>query len=180
MKKVDDAQFIQLKNAIKSNETALSLEEDVKQVYSLTDSLAVAQADTLNAAEEHKYREAIVKKLDSLIAIEEAAVLAMRHRMVSAVKDDVLEKFKTDSKSKEAALNQAIAVLAGGKNAKFGTDVVGKAFSQSLVSYKTNYAKQPEGSDEILNQLVKDMKAAAEAPLVETKGSNVFVSHPII
>jgi hypothetical protein len=76
-------------------------------------------------------------------------------------------------------LNQAIAVLSAGAGAKLGKDVVGEAFAASLSNYKNNYAKQPAGSDEILVQLEKDIATVAQAPVVEGKGGNVYITHPI-
>ncbi len=179
LKSLDKAVQSQIRNSINANEQALSLTEDFKQLYSLTDSLATTQADVLNKQEEHKYREAIVKKLDSLYALEEAASSAIRQRTVNAVKADVISTFTNDKKAKEDALNQAIAVLSAGAGAKLGKDVVGEVFSASLSNYKANYAKQPAGSDEILAQLEKDIAAIAQAPVVDGKGGNVYITHPI-
>ena len=179
IKALDKTVQNQIKNAMEANEKALSLGEDFKQLYSLTDNLAVAQAEVLNRTEEHKYREAIVKKLDSLYALEEAATSAIRNRMINNVKSDVVKTFTEDKKAKEDALSQAIAVLAGGANAKLGKDIVGDAFKTSLSNYRNNYAKQPAGSDPILVQLEKDMAAVATAPVVDGKGGNVYVTHPL-
>jgi hypothetical protein len=167
----------QIQGSINTNNSALTLEEDFKQLHTLQDQLAVAQADVLNRIEEHKYREAIVKKLESLQALEEAASTAIRNRIVTSVKSDVLNTFKTNKKAQENALEQAIAVLAGGANAKLGKDVVGEVFLTSLKTYKENYAKQPAGSDEILKQLEKDMAAVASAPEVSGQGGNVYATH---
>lgn len=176
LKNLDKAFQSQITTAIDANEQALSLGEDFKQLYSLTDSLATTQAEVLNRQEEHKYREAIVKKLDSLYALEEAAGSAIRARTINAVKADVVETFKSDKKAKETALEQAIAVLSGGANAKLGKDVVGEVFASSLNKYKTEYAKKPAGSDEILANLEKEIAAIATAPVVEAKGGNVFLT----
>jgi len=124
--------------------------------------------------EAYKFREAIVTKLDSLSALEEAAVREIRGKMVSKVQKDVLETFKTDKKVKENALNQAIAVLAGGVNAKMGKDVVGEVFTQSLVSFRENYAKQPEGSDPVLVKLQSELSVVAKAPVIDAVGGNVY------
>ena len=179
VKVVDEALHSQIKNAIEADELALTLEEDYKQYFSLTDQLAIVQADVLNRAEEHKYREAIVKKLDSLYALEEAASAAIRNRTISTVKADVVSTFKSDKKAKDAALTQAIAILTAGPNAKLGKDIVGEAFTTSLKKYKDSYSKQPAGSDPILTQLEKDIKAVATAPVIESKGGNVFLTNPL-
>ena len=177
LKAVDDLMLDQINTAIAANEDVLSLEEDYKQYCELTDQLAVAQADVLNQREVHMYRDAIVKKLDSLHALEESAVMAIRTRMLTAVKSDVVKTFTTDQKAKDLALARAIEVLAGGAKGKMGKDVVGDVFSQALSAYKADYAKQPAGSDPILKQLEKDMAAVAAAPVVDTsKGGNVFAT----
>jgi len=178
-KNVDDALFTQIQASIESNELALTLEEDYLAICQVNDALRVAQADLLTKQEAHKYREAVVKKLDSLFAMEESASHAIRERMISKVKGDVLKTFKTDKKIKEDALNQAIAVLAGGKGTKLGKDIVGEVFGSSLNNYKNAYAKMAPGSDAILNKLEADMAAVAVAPVVETKGGNVYETHPL-
>lgn len=180
LKEVDNAVLEGINSAIAADQNVLSVEEDYKQFCELTDQLAVAQADVLNQREIHLYREAIVKKLDSLHALEESAVQAIRNRMLTQVKADVVNTFSNDQKAKDQALNRAIEVLSGGAKGKLGKDVVGEVFTQALTNYRTNYAKQPEGSDPILKQLEKDMAAVATAPVVESKGGNVFVTHPLL
>ena len=180
LKQVDDALLVDIQTTIKANEKVLELEEDVKSIFALTDELAVAQADVLNYAEEHKYRDAIVKKLDSLVTLEETASAAIRSRMLNTVKADVLTLFNTDKAAKERALEQAIKVLTSGASAKMGKDVVGEAFGAAIKSYKESYAKKPEGSDEIIVNLEKEMLAIATAPVVDVKGGNVYVTHPIL
>lgn len=180
LKAVDETLLTQINGAIAADKEVLTLEEDFKALNEITDNLAVAQADILNHREAHLYREAIVKKLDSLHALEESAVYAIRSRMVNQVKTDVVNTFATDKKVKEAALNRAIEVLAGGAKGKLGEDIVGKVFTQALSNYRETYAKQPAGSDPILNQLEKDVAAVAQAPVIESKGGNVFVTHPLL
>jgi hypothetical protein len=180
LKAVDNSMLTQINTAIAADEGALSLEEDYKQYCELTDQLAVAQADVLNQREVHLYREAIVKKLDSLHALEDSAVLAIRNRMMTKVKADVVNTFTNDQKAKDLALTRAIEVLAGGAKGKLGKDVVGDVFAQALSNYKAEYAKQPAGADPILKQLEKDMAAVATAPVVDSKGGNVFVTHPLL
>ena len=179
LKAVDNALLEQINTAISADQLVMTLEEDYKEYTTLTDQLAVAQADVLNHREEHHYRDAIVKKLDSLHALEESAVLAIRTRMLTKVKSDVVTAFTNDKKAKELALNRAIEVLAGGAKGNLGKDIVGEVFSSALSNYRETYAKQPAGSDPILLQLEKDMAAVASAPVVESKGGNVFVTHPI-
>mmetsp|Transcript_28311 Transcript_28311/g.47613 ORF Transcript_28311/g.47613 Transcript_28311/m.47613 type:complete len:346 (-) Transcript_28311:366-1403(-) len=180
LKNVDDSMLEQINAAVAANEMALSLEEDFKQYTTLTDQLAMAQADLLNHREAHMYRDAIVKKLDSLQALEDSAVQAMKSRLLTQVKSDVVNTFTNDKKAKDAALARAMDVLASGAKGKLGKDVVGEVFASSIASYKENYAKQPADSDPILQQLEKDMAAVATAPVVESTGGNVFVTHPLV
>jgi hypothetical protein len=133
-----------------------------------------------NYAEEHKYRDAIVKKLDSLVSLEEAASFAIRKRMLTTVKSDVVSMFATDKAAKEKALNQAIAVLTAGQTGKMGKDVVGEAFGSAIKNYREKYAKLPAGSDEILVNLENDMKSVAAAPVVDVAGGNVYDAFPIL
>lgn len=179
LRSVDDNIKTQLVSAIEAEKAALTMVEDMQEYNELKDTVKIAQAETLTNQEAHKYREAIVKKLDALSALEESASQAIRARMISQVQADVVSSFKNDRKAKDNALNQAIAVLAGGSNAKLGKDVVGELFSASLVNYKTAYAKLPAGSDEILIKLEEDMKAIASPPAVDGKGGNVYITHPI-
>lgn len=180
MKSVDDNMLKGLKSNIKVNEGVLTLAEDVKALHEVIDNLAIAQADALNMAEEHKYREAMIKKLDSLVALEESATAAIKTRMVNQVKNDVIGLFSKDAKAKENALNAAIAVLTAGPGGKMGKDVVGEAFQGALKNYKETYSKAAKGSDPILLQLEKDMAAIATAPAIEGAGGNVYVTHPLL
>jgi F0F1-type ATP synthase membrane subunit b/b' len=180
LKNVDNSMLEQINTAVEADKQVLSIEEDFKQFCEITNNIAIAQADVLNHREAHAYREAVVKKLDSLHALEESAVYAIRTRMLTQVKAEVVNTFTNDKKAKEAALNRAIEVLASGAKGKLGKDIVGEAFSQALNNYKDAYAKQPAGSDPILKQLEKDMAAVAQAPVVDSKGGNVFVTHPLI
>jgi len=180
LKHLDSSLTTQINYVIKENEAASTLPEDLKSIYQLTDQLSVAQADVLNRQEELKFREQIVKKLEALGALEETAATAIRNRTLASVKSDVVKSFTTDKKLKEDALNQAIAVLAAGEGSKLGRDIVGEAFSSAIAGYKQKYAQQAPGSDAILQQLEKDMKAIASAPVVDGKGGNVFVMHPVM
>lgn len=165
---VDNETLKELTESIEANKKLIQLEQDAAELHTLSDDLAVAQADVLNHMNQHRYRDAILKKLDSLVAIEDTAVNALRARMVKTVHDDVLKSFQSDKKVKDAALAQAIAVLSAGPSAKMGKDVVGEEFVSALQNYRTAYAKQPKGSDEILVQLERDLAAVAKAPVVET------------
>ena len=143
LKAVDESLLMDLHASIKANEKVLELESDVSSIFKLTDDLHVAQADALNHAEEHKYRDAIAKKLDSLVSLEEAATSAIRNRMLTTVKSDVVSLFAKDKSAKDKALEQALAVLSAGTNAKRGKDVVGDAFGSAIKNYREKYSKMP-------------------------------------
>lgn len=179
LKKVDESMLVDIKSSIAANENVLDMEKDISSVHGLIDELCVVKAESLNYHEEHKYRDAVVRKLDNLVAIEEAAVAAIRNRMLTAVRTEVVSKFSTDAKLKAAALEHAMAVLSAGKTGKIGKDIVGDAFQSSLKSYREGYSKQAPGSDAILNQLEKDVAAACAAPMVDATGGNVYVTHPV-
>lgn len=179
-KAVDESMLSTLKNAQAANKQLLDLEGDVKSVYELKDSLAKVKAETLNKEEQFKFREEIVRKLDSLAALEDTAVGALQSRMLTKVKSDVVETFKKDQKAKDAALAAAVAVLQGGEKAKMGKDVVGEVFAKSIANYTAEYKKQPEGSDEIIKKLEADIAALVKPPNVGTSGGNVYETHQII
>jgi len=179
-READEYLLIDLKEAIKANEKCLGMESAVTDIYSITDSLSVAQADLLNSLERHKMRDAVAKKVASLITIEEAAASAIRQRMIDQVRSEVQSTFANDKKAKENALAHAISVLTAGGKGKLGKDVVGEAFKSSLSNYRTEYSKIPEGGDAILVQLKKDVAAVAEMPEVgDLDAGNVYVTHPL-
>jgi len=177
MRAVDEKLLKGFQSAVKTNEGLVGLESGVKQIHALTDDMAVVQADYLNNLEEHKYRDAIAKKLDALVALEDSASNAIRNRMLSQVHSNVVSSFKTDAKAKEAALAQALAVIQSSNatsTAKMNKDVVGEYFASSLKNYKDQYAKQAD-KDEILIQLEKDVKHITKAPATSTgAGGNVY------
>jgi len=179
LKKVDESMLVDIKASIAANEKVLDMEKDIASVHALVDDMAKAKAEALNHAEEHKYRDAVVRKLDNLVAIEEAAVASLRNRMLTAVRADVVNKFSTDKAVKDAALNHAMAVLSAGKGGKVGKDVIGDVYAGALKSYREAYQKQAPGSDPILLQLEKDVAAACAAPVVDVQGGNVYVTHPV-
>jgi len=180
LKKVDDSMLVDIQASIKANEKVLGMEQDIASVHTLIDDLAKVQAQALNAAEQHKYRDAIVKKLDSLVALEESAVASIRARVLSKVKAEVVKTFSKDEKAKEKALEAALAVLKSGTGAKLGKDVVGEVYLSSLKAYKEEYAKLPAGSDEILVQLEKDIKSVSAAPVVDFTAGNVYELFPLV
>ena len=134
LKELDKTLQGQITAAMTVDEEALTLKEDFQNLFGLTDQLAMAQAEVLTNIEAHKYHEAIVKKLDSLHALEEAATTAIRNRVITNVQQTVVQTFKSDKKAQESALNQAIAVLAAGAGGKLGKDVVGEAFVASIAA----------------------------------------------
>jgi len=177
---VDENMLVTLKSAQKANKDLLDLEGDVKSIFELKDNLATVKAETLNNEEKHKFRDEIVRKLDSLAAVEDSAVSAMKSRTVEKVKADVINTFKTDEATKEAALAAAIAVIGQGDGAKMGKDVVGDVFKAAIGKYTAEYKKQPEGSDEIIKKLEADIKAIVQPPQFSSSGGNVYETHQII
>jgi len=173
---VEESELAGVQGTITANNELLDLESQVKSVHQLTDDIATVQAEYLNNLEKHKIRDVVAKKLDQLAALEDNASNAIRNRMLTKVHDDVLNTFKTDAKAKEAALQQAFAVLNNikGGAAKPTKDVVGDYFASSLKNYKDSYSKLPAGSDEIINQLEKDVAAVLKIPKGTAEGGNVY------
>jgi len=177
MKKVDDSLLQNVHEAVATNEALLDLEAEVTSIHALTDDLASVQAEYLNHHEEHKFRDAVARKLDALVALEDTASNAIRNRMLAKVHADVVQAFSSDSKAKDAALAQALGVLSSSNansGAKMNKDVVGDYFASSLKAYKEGYAKQAPGSDEIINNLEKDMTVIMQAPVASHTGGNVY------
>lgn len=104
----------------------------------------------------------VIRKLEAVAATEEAALQGIKGRMVNYVVDDVTTRFRSDKAAKEAALEQALAVL-GNSKGKIGKDVVGDAFVNSIRKYREEYKKTPEDKDPILLQLKKDVEAIVKA-----------------
>lgn len=179
LESINAAVHTQIEDAQNANTQALTLEEDLKLLHALTDQVSAAHADILNQLEEQKYRDAVIKKLETLSALEESTSSSIRQRIVTSVKADALKAIKTNKAVQENALNQAIAILSAGSGAKLGKDVVGEVFTNAIKTYKDNYAKLPAGQDEVLKQLEKDAAALATAPEVTGKGGNVFVVSPV-
>lgn len=167
LKGLDDVFSSEAKRLIKANEDQLDAVQEYKDYNDLVDSLSSVDAQTRNSKAEHHYREQIMKKLDALHVLEENVAVAVRNRTISAVKADVVELFAKDKKAKENALNAAIAVLSAGEGAKLGKDIVGEAFTSSLVAYKEKYSKADPKTDSILVQLEKDIAAIAAPPVSE-------------
>jgi hypothetical protein len=49
----------------------VGIEKDAQSLWAVQDELCAAQADIFNYTQEHNYREAMVKKLDSMVALEQ-------------------------------------------------------------------------------------------------------------
>jgi len=178
--RADERLLSSLQESVKLNEKVLHLEETVTEFHSVSDSLAVVQADLLNDLEQHKLRDLVAKRLSSLVAIEDAASNAIRQRTLNKVRSDVTASFTSDKSAKDAALAQAISVLTGGSAATYGKDIVGDAFKKSLKNYRDAYAKLPVGGDEILVQLEKDIAEAVKLPsLGNADAGNVYLTHPL-
>lgn len=86
LEQVDENMLASLRATIDANEQLLGLEEDVKVMTDLKDNLYTVKADTLNHEEQHKFRDEIVRKLDTLASLEDSAVSALKSRMITAVK----------------------------------------------------------------------------------------------
>lgn len=177
MNVVDDSLLQNVNDAVSTNKNLLDLESEVKDIHALTDDMATVQADYLNCHEEHLFRDAIARKLDALVAVEDNAAHAIKTRMMSKINDDVVNAFKTDAKVKDAALAQALSVLSTSTHkggAKMSKDIVGDMYAQSLKSYTAAYAKQPAGSDSIVAQMEKDIAAIIQPPTPTHTGGNVY------
>ena len=179
LKETEEGIIKQIHTDIDANKSLNDVEKDLSEIHALVDNLATAQAEVLNQEAQHAYRDLIAKKLDTLVSLEVSATSAIRSRMLKTIQADVLTSFKNDKKAKEAALSQAVAVLTGGASAKLGEDVVGKVFATAVKSYREDYAKKPEGSDEIIAKLEKDIAAVLQVPASEGLGGNVYETHPI-
>eukprot|EP01035_Chromulina_nebulosa_P022150 gene22150-28681_t len=176
---VEDVFKQKLISEVTVSKSVVGIDNVVKDVHGLIDDLAVLQASSLTHELEYKYRAAIAKKLDNLVTLENAAVIALKNRAVTEVRAKVLTTFKEDKKVKEAVLNQAISVLTAGANAKLGKDIVGEVFISSLKSYRENYAKQTPGSDKIINELEINIASVLQPPVIEEKGGNVYETNPV-
>eukprot|EP00596_Hydrurales_sp_CCMP1899_P001177 CAMPEP_0119041940 /NCGR_PEP_ID=MMETSP1177-20130426/14220_1 /TAXON_ID=2985 /ORGANISM="Ochromonas sp, Strain CCMP1899" /LENGTH=288 /DNA_ID=CAMNT_0007008373 /DNA_START=222 /DNA_END=1088 /DNA_ORIENTATION=+ len=179
MREVDNSLLQDVTDGIKSNEKLLSIEKDAQSLWAVQDELCSAQADIFNYTQEHNYREAMIKKLDSMVALEQGAAIAIKMRMVKSVTKNVTAEFTTSKALQEKALVQAIAVLTQGPGGTMGKDIVGEAFTAAIKEYKTNYAAMPAGQDDILVALEKDMAEVAQAPILDVAGGNVFLTNPI-
>jgi len=178
LKNVDEVLLEEITESVKANKEILDLEQDIKDVNALIDDLSSAKAQALTQGEVHQFRDEIAKKLDALVALEEKVTGAVRTRMLNKVRSDVIASFTSDKKAKENALNQAIAVLSAGPNAKLGKDVVGESFAAAIKTYKDDYAKA-KGPDEIISTLEKDMASIAVAPVPSSAGGNVYTVSPV-
>jgi hypothetical protein len=179
MRTADEKMLVNLHQSVESNTKLLGLVEDVKALHEAIDDISSAQADVLNKQAHAKFHDTIQSKLDNLVALENGATQAIRQRMITEVKDDVLATFASDKKAKDAALDAAIKALGAGPGGKLGTDVVGSYFSSAIGAYKDKYAKMPDGTDPILQQLEADVAAITTAPIIEETGGNVYDTHPI-
>jgi len=180
LRAIDNLMYDQIKAGIDANTEALTAKDELSAIFQLQHDLKLAEAEVLTSLEAHKFRESVVAKLDALQALEDAAVREIRGKLVSKVQSDVLDTFKNDKKAKENALNAAINVLAGGASAKYGKDVVGEVFTQSLANFRDNYAKQPEGSDPVLVKLAAELAVVAKVPVIEAKGGNVYDAKAVV
>lgn len=179
MQEIEESFRAALKDNIANNENAIKAVQDFQEHNALTDQLAVIQADLLNHMEHHKFREAIIEKLEALKLLEETTTVAIRNRMLTEIREDVLRIVANDKKVKENALNRAIEIVASGGKSPMGKDIIGDVVKQAIVNYREKYAKQPAGSDPILAKLQEDMAAIAAAPEIKRTGGNVYATNPL-
>jgi hypothetical protein len=139
----------------------VSLEDDMKTLYATVDELSAQQSEALISKAKFDFRDSMAKKLDSLVALEDAAALNIKQRMLKDVKASVEATLSTDKKIKDDALKQAISILAGGSKATRGKDIVGEAFNGALKKYRDDYSKGDPSKDPIVVQLMADAKAIA-------------------
>lgn len=159
---IEDAQIEQIRNSIEEHEKCLTLAQDYDQFLAVKDAARRLNIEASNYEAKHAFRSAVVRKLEAVAATEEAALQGIKGRMVNYVVDDVTTRFRSDKAAKEAALEQALAVL-GNSKGKIGKDVVGDAFVNSIRKYREEYKKTPEDKDPILLQLKKDVEAIVKA-----------------
>lgn len=178
LEKINSSIVGQANDDVATAKEVADVDVGVKEVFQLLDDLHAIEADTLNKANALAYREAVAKKLDGLVALEDKIAFQVKSRLVADVKADVT-RMLTEKKTKEAALEQALAVLAGGKGAKLGTDVVGNAFKASIANYRDNYSKKG-GKDDILVQLEKEIASLATPPHLNAAGGNVYETNPVL
>jgi len=159
---IEDVQIEQIRNSIEEHEKCLTLTQDYDQFLAVKDAARRLNIEASNYEAKHAFRSAIVRKLEAVAATEETALHGIKGRMVDFVVNDVTTQFREDKKAKEAALNQALAILGNAKG-NMGKDVVGDAFVSSIRKYRDEYKKTPEDKDPILLQLKRDVDAIIKA-----------------
>jgi hypothetical protein len=159
---VEDLQIEQIRNSIEEHEKCLTLTGDFDSFLAAKDAARRLAVEASNYEAKHAFRAALVRKLEAVAATEETALQGIKGRMVDYVVNDVTSQFSADRKAKDAALNQALSVLASG-GGKMGSDVVGDAFVGSIRKYRSEYSSTPEDKDPILLQLKKDVDAIIKA-----------------
>lgn len=177
--RVDDQLKQNIINELEETKELIGTHKVMENIHHLVDDVSTLQAASLNASLEHQYHDAIVRKLDALVALENSAATSLRTRALHDVKAEVLESFKSNKAVKDAALNQAVAVLTAGPNAKLGKDVVGETFVNAFKTYREKYSKLPVGSDPIIANLEAEIAKTIQAPVLDAKGGNVYSTHPV-
>lgn len=183
MKKIEYNYRRQIEMDIESTRDLVGVETEYMEFHQLVDDMATLQADILNAEQEAAYREAINKKLESLVNMEVTAMSNVKSKMVEGIKADVRKYFATDKAAKESMLTQAVSVLSSGadyKLGKLGKDIVGEAFIKALQNFRTAQSKLDPNSDPAVAQLKKDLLATAVPPSPELPGGNVYDNFPQI
>jgi hypothetical protein len=176
---VDNSLTESVQESIQSTKLLMGLESEVSALQNLRDDVAIVQADVMNHMNQHQYRDAVVKKLEALVSVEETTSAAIRKRMLTKVSSDVMSTFKNDQKVKDKALEHAISVLVGGMKAKRGKDVVGEVFGKAISSYRDAYSKTKPEDDPIIVNFEKEIAQLSKDPELNFHASNVYESHPI-
>jgi len=169
MTSLDNAIESQISSGIAQSSAALEMENAAKLMYATKDTIDAQLVENKNFAGVHLLKDAIVKKLDKLSALEDATDTNVRIRMLKAINTDVMSKVTSDKEVKDDTLAEAINVLSG--DGKLGKDVIGKSFSDAVKKYKENYSKTPTGDDEIFLQLEKEMAAICSGIEVGRSGN---------
>ncbi len=180
MKKIEYNYRRQIEMDIESTRDLLNVEEEYKEFHQLVDDMAALQAEILNAEQERTYREAVAKKLDTLVNMEATAMANVRSKMIESIKADVRNYFTSDKAAKESMLTHAVSVLSAGSNATYKKDIVGEAFIKSLKSFRDAQQKMDPNADPAMAQLKKDLLATAVPPSPELAGGNVYDNMPQI
>jgi len=183
MKKIEYNYRRHIEMDIESTKDLVGVETEYKEFHQLVDDMAALQAEILNAEQEAAFREAVSKKLETVVNMEVTAMSNVKSKMIEGIKADVRKHFATDKTAKESMLTQAVTVLSTGadyKMGKMGKDIVGEAFVKALQNFRAAQSKLDPNADPAMAQLKKDLLATAVPPSPEFAGGNVYDNFPQI